>query len=82
MDSKMVKLGENGRLVIPAPFRAAMQIEPGDELVVILGDGEIRITTRARAIARVQREVRKYVPEGVSLVDELIAERRAEAAAE
>ncbi|MEM1310630.1 MAG: hypothetical protein AAGF98_14245 [Cyanobacteria bacterium P01_H01_bin.153] len=31
------------------------------------------------AIARIQAMVRRYVPEGHSLVDELIAERRAEA---
>jgi hypothetical protein len=31
------------------------------------------------AIAKIQAMVRKYVPEGHSLVDELIADRRAEA---
>lgn len=31
------------------------------------------------AIRRAQERVRRYVPEGVSLSDELIAERRAEA---
>ena len=37
---------------------------------------------RARALRRAQEIVAKYVPEGRSLVDELIAERRAEAARE
>ena len=32
-----------------------------------------------KGIRRAQERVRRYVPEGVSLVDELIAERRAEA---
>ena len=36
----------------------------------------------AAAIKRVQEQVRKHVPEGVSLVDELIAERCWEAAKE
>jgi hypothetical protein len=31
------------------------------------------------SLAKIQSRVRKYVPEGQSLVDELIAERRAEA---
>ena len=35
-----------------------------------------------QAIERIQRLVAKYVPEDVSLVDELIAGRRAEAARE
>jgi hypothetical protein len=33
-------------------------------------------------VRRAQEIVRKHVPEGVSLADELIAERRAEAARE
>jgi hypothetical protein len=33
-------------------------------------------------VRRAQKLVRNFVPEGVSLVDELIAERRAEAARE
>ena len=37
---------------------------------------------RAAALRRVQKLVRKHVPEGVSLVDELIAERCWEAAKE
>jgi vacuolar-type H+-ATPase subunit H len=32
-----------------------------------------------KAIRRAQERVRRYVPEGVNLADELIAERRAEA---
>lgn len=32
-----------------------------------------------KGIRRAQERVRRYVPEGVSLSDELIAERRAEA---
>ena len=36
----------------------------------------------ARQVELARAILRKYVPEGVSLVDELIAERRAEAARE
>lgn len=37
---------------------------------------ELRITTLKHRIARAQRLVRKYVKPDVSLVNELIAERR------
>ena len=47
-----------------------------------LGDGEARVFSRREQLRRAQALVRKYVPENVSLVDELIAERRAEAARE
>ena len=82
MNHKMVKLRENGRLVIPAAFRHAMRIQPGDELVLMLRDGELKITTRQHAITRAQRTVRQYTCDGDSLVDELIAERRADAASD
>ncbi len=72
------RLNENGRLVIPASFRKALGINPGDEVVLRLEDDELRITTLKHRIARAQRLVRKYVKPGVSLADELIAERREE----
>jgi len=73
------RLNENGRLVIPASFRKALGINPGDEVVLRLEDDELRITTLKHRIARAQRLVRKYVKPGVSLADELIAERHAAA---
>jgi len=71
-----LRINENGRVVIPATFRKALGINPGDEVILRLDDDELRITTMKRRIERAQRNVRKYVKPGVSLVDELIAERR------
>ena len=64
------------RAVIPAAFRKALGINPGDEVILRLEDDELRITTMKRRIERAQRHLRKYVKPGVSLVDQLIAERR------
>jgi len=74
-----VKMNENGRVVIPASFRKALGIEAGDEVILRLEDDELRITTMERRIRSAQSMVRKYVKPGVSLVDELIADRRREA---
>lgn len=82
MSINTVKLGSNGRLVIPAEYRKALGVEEGDELVVRLEDGELHLSTRKVALRRAQERVRRYVPEGVSLADELIRERREEAASE
>ena len=71
-----LRINENGRVVIPATFRKAMGIKPGDEVVLRLEDDELRITTMKRRIERAQRNARRYVKPGVSLVDELLAERR------
>ncbi len=74
-----LRINENGRVVIPAAFRKELGIKPGDEVILRLDDGELRITTMKQRIERAQRRARQYVKPGVSLVDELIAERREEA---
>lgn len=70
------RINENGRVVIPASYRKALGIKAGDEVILRMEDDELRITTMKRRIERAQRRVRQYVKPGVSLVDELIAERR------
>jgi AbrB family looped-hinge helix DNA binding protein len=71
-----LRINQNGRLVIPASFRKALGIKPGDEVILQLENDELRITTMKHRIERAQRRARRYVKPGVSLVDELIAERR------
>jgi AbrB family looped-hinge helix DNA binding protein len=73
------RVNENGRVVIPAAFRKALGINIGDEVVLrVEGDG-LRITTLKQRVERAQRLVKKHVRRGASIVDELIAERRAAA---
>jgi len=71
-----LKVNENGRVVIPAEFRKALGIQAGDEVLVWMEDDELRMTTMRKRIERAQQRARKYLKPGVSLVDELIAERR------
>ena len=71
-----LRVNENGRVVIPATFRKALGIKVGDEVVLRVQDGELRITTQQSRIQRAQRRARQYVEPGTSLVDELLAERR------
>jgi len=71
-----MRVNENGRLVIPASFRKALGINPGDEVILRIEDDELRITTLKRNIEQAQRLVRKHVKSGTSLVNELIEERR------
>lgn len=75
-------LGSNGRIVIPASARRALGIEPGDELILVVEDGEIRLRTAKEAARQAQELVRKYSHPGESLADSLVAERRDEAARE
>lgn len=80
MDHVRISVDASGRFVIPKELRTALGIERGGELIVSMEDGAMLAMTQMEAVRRVQRLLRKTVPEGVSLVDELIAERRQEAA--
>jgi AbrB family looped-hinge helix DNA binding protein len=79
MTAQPVRIIEGGKLVIPAAMRRALGIASGDTVLVGIEDGELRIRSLARAVQRAQAIVRRRVPAGVSLADELIAERRSEA---
>jgi AbrB family looped-hinge helix DNA binding protein len=73
-----VLVGEKGRIVIPAEIREAMGIEVGDSLELRFEDYELRVSTRRARIRRAQERARRYIPKGVLLSEELMAERREE----
>ena len=77
-----IRLGEGGQIVIPAAHRKALGVEPGDRMTISFVDGGLRITTWKQALARLQEEFRRAGRPGVSLSEELIADRRREAARE
>ena len=72
------RLAEGGRIVIPVEYRQALGIRVGDEVILRLEDGEVRIFTPQQAIKRAQELVSQYVTGKRSLADELLTERRAE----
>jgi AbrB family looped-hinge helix DNA binding protein len=74
-----MKMSDGGRVVIPAEIRKALGLKEGDTVLWELVDGEARLTTQLQRMRKAQAMVRRHVPQGVSLVDELIRERRAEA---
>jgi AbrB family looped-hinge helix DNA binding protein len=83
MTRRRVRIAPGGRVVIPAEFRKALGVTVGDQMIIELEDDELRLRSRQAAIKKVQAMVRKHLPDdGRSLADELIAERREEAARE
>ena len=73
-----VHVGPQGRIVIPAQFREALDMRAGQILVARADDGRLVLEKREQILARLQ-DTFAQVPNDVSLVDELIAERREEA---
>ncbi|MGH2452538.1 MAG: AbrB/MazE/SpoVT family DNA-binding domain-containing protein [bacterium] len=78
-EPERARIGQGGRLVIPASYRQALGLREGDEVTLRLEDGELRLTTPEQALRRAQALLRQYVPANRSLADELIAERRRDA---
>lgn len=80
-ESNEARLGPQGRLVIPANLRKALHLKAGDCLLV-RREGESIVLERADAVEQRLRARFSHIPKNISLADELIAERRAEAARE
>ena len=76
-----IRIGPGGRIVSPAEFRHQLGMSVGDTVVLTCDDREVRMSTIDERIRRAQDMVARYIqPGGPSMADELIAERRAEAA--
>lgn len=73
-----LQMKEGGRVLFPAELREMLGLSEGDDLVGEVADGELRLMTRAIAVQKARDLVRQFVPADISLVDELLTERRAE----
>ena len=79
MITEVTKLSNGNRVVIPTAIRKSLGLEVGDTVTLVLQDnGEVRLLAQRDAVRQAQTLVRRYVSEERSLVDELLAERRAE----
>lgn len=72
----------DGSLFLTPEVVQAFGFEPGERLVLHPMDGDVRINSADRALLKMQRELKRLAPPGVSVVDDFIADKRAEAARE
>lgn len=73
------KMKADGRIVIPSEYRKQLGIQAGDNVILRLEEGSVRIMAITNAIERAQKMCAKLKKPGMSIVDELIEERRKEA---
>lgn len=73
-----VKVGLQGRVVIPSRMREELKIRAGDALVAHIEEGRVVLEKRENVLRRVRKRFAS-VPEDARLADELISERREEA---
>ncbi len=79
-ESYRIPLGAKGRIVLPAELRRKLSLKEGELLrLTAEADGSLRLRRNADGIDRLCGILKDLVPPGVSLADELIADRRAEA---
>lgn len=78
------KVDPQGRVVIPAEIRAQMGIEPGKPIAFVIEDDRLGLITVRQGIKIAQKRFARHIKiePGRSVVDEFIAEKRAEAARE
>lgn len=74
-----IKLDSSNRIRLPRNLRERLGINHGDWVVVVEEDNDVRLESIQQTVKRAQEYFASFVPEGVSLVDDLLAERRAEA---
>ncbi len=72
-----LRIGPQGRIVIPAPFRRALDLKPGDVVAARVIDDHLVIKSHAAALEALRR-LFDQIPRDVDLVEELHAERREE----
>jgi bifunctional DNA-binding transcriptional regulator/antitoxin component of YhaV-PrlF toxin-antitoxin module len=75
-------LGPKGRVLLPADVREAMDLREGDVITGWLKDGELRMHSHLHGLRKIQIDAAAKPKNAVYASDELIAERRAEAAKE
>jgi AbrB family looped-hinge helix DNA binding protein len=71
-----IRIGEKGRVVIPASIREALDVRVGDQVQLQIAENELRLSTLKSRIARAQQRLRRFIKPGRLLSDELVAERR------
>jgi len=77
-EQREVRVGPQGRMVIPAPLRRALGLKQGQVLVARVENGRLTLEKPEYIMERIKARFAK-VPQDISLADELISERRKEA---
>jgi AbrB family looped-hinge helix DNA binding protein len=79
METHTTRLEKSGRILIPAAVRRQLGLSAGSQVLVkVEASGALQVTSRSQALTKVREEIRKYIPVGQDLAEELIRDRRAE----
>jgi len=77
MGAQRAKVVSGGRLQLPADLRRTLSLADGDTVLMEIVGDELHVRPLRDAVQRVRSRLQQYIPAGVSLSEELIADRRA-----
>jgi AbrB family looped-hinge helix DNA binding protein len=81
MDTIAVRVEKSGRILIPSAIRKKLNLTAGSEVLLHVDDASVTVTTREQVLERIRAIIRKNPP-ARSMADDLLADRRCEAAIE
>ena len=80
---RWVTLGDRGRIVLPSAVRSQLGLEPGTRMLLSTeADGSLRLRSYRSVADHSRGLLAGLAPADVSMVDELLADRRTDAARE
>lgn len=81
MESETVQMDKSGRIVVPAVYRKALGIGPGDHLLMRIEQGELVVSSWERSVRRLQQALAPWRAKADEplVSDQLLTERREEA---
>lgn len=79
---RLVQVAENGRMNLPADVRRALGLNGAGRIILTQDENGVMLTTADHALRRIRALAAPFKPEGHSVVDELLSDRREEVAHE
>ncbi len=75
--SDHIKIGEGGRVVIPAAIRTALGLKIGDRLIIRADDSGLHMHSHHQAFKRLREKAKKRLAKtGISMTDDFLAFRK------
>jgi len=74
--SVQLRIEPNGRILVPAEYRDAMDLDKNGRVSARIVDGELRLISPKTALRKAQKIAKKFKKPGQSVVDEFLAGRK------
>lgn len=81
-ESFQVKVSEGRRVVLPSEACQRLNVAVGDTVIVEVDEDDVRLRSWNDVLREMQEYLARTIPVGTSAVDDLLGERREEAARE